>query len=105
MCQSCGMPLKSEELFGTNKDGSKKEEYCIYCYKDGMLVNPEITMNEMVEICVANMKMPKFLSKLMMKAYLPKLKRWKCTCTTECASGYNSECTCTANKCHCTKKN
>ena len=33
-CQSCGMPL-SEEVLGTNADGSKNEEYCIYCYKDG----------------------------------------------------------------------
>ena len=33
-CQSCGMPL-SPEILGTNADGSKNEEYCIYCYKDG----------------------------------------------------------------------
>jgi len=76
MCQSCGMPLESEELFGTNSDGSKNEEYCIYCYKDGAFINPEITMNEMVEICVKHMKMPKILSRMIMKAYLPKLKRW-----------------------------
>ena len=33
-CQSCGMPL-TPEILGTNADGSKNEEYCIYCYKDG----------------------------------------------------------------------
>ena len=33
-CQSCGMPL-TDEVLGTNADGSKNEEYCIYCYKDG----------------------------------------------------------------------
>ena len=33
-CQSCGMPLTNEVL-GTNADGSKNEDYCIYCYKDG----------------------------------------------------------------------
>ncbi len=26
-CQSCGMPL-SPEVLGTEKDGSKNEEYC-----------------------------------------------------------------------------
>mgnify|MGYP003308943750 CR=1 FL=1 len=33
-CQSCGMPL-TEEILGTNADGSKNEDYCIYCMKDG----------------------------------------------------------------------
>lgn len=32
-CQSCGMPLNSENL-GTNADGSKNEDYCMYCYKE-----------------------------------------------------------------------
>ncbi|MBO6082186.1 MAG: zinc ribbon domain-containing protein, partial [Bacteroidales bacterium] len=33
-CQSCGMPL-TKDVFGTNADGSKNEDYCMYCYKDG----------------------------------------------------------------------
>ena len=36
-CQSCGMPLQKNEELGTNHDGSKNEEYCCYCYKDGGL--------------------------------------------------------------------
>ena len=28
------MPL-TDELLGTNADGSKNEDYSIYCYKDG----------------------------------------------------------------------
>ena len=27
-----------------------------------------------------------------------------CTCTDECASGYNPNCTCTNPECHCTEK-
>ena len=34
-CQSCGMPLTDEGLLGTEKDGAKAPDYCIYCYKDG----------------------------------------------------------------------
>ena len=30
-CQSCGMPL-TEEILGTNADGIKNEDHCIYCY-------------------------------------------------------------------------
>lgn len=29
------MPL-TPEILGTNADGSKSEEYCVYCYKDGV---------------------------------------------------------------------
>lgn len=43
-CQSCGMPLNPEVL-GTEKDGSKNEEYCTYCYADGHFT-VECTMDE-----------------------------------------------------------
>ena len=48
-CQSCGMPL-TEEVLGTNADGSKNEEYCMYCYKDGKFLQ-DCTMEEMIEHC------------------------------------------------------
>ena len=48
-CQSCGMPL-TEEVLGTNADGSKNEEYCMYCYKDGKFLQ-ECTMDEMIKHC------------------------------------------------------
>ena len=47
-CQSCAMPLTVEAHFGTNADGTKNEEYCIYCYKDGAFTS-EMTMEEMIE--------------------------------------------------------
>ncbi|MBR6920026.1 MAG: zinc ribbon domain-containing protein, partial [Bacteroidales bacterium] len=46
-CQSCGMPL-TEEMLGTNADGSKNGDYCSYCYKDGAFTN-DCTMDEMIE--------------------------------------------------------
>lgn len=83
-CQSCGMPL-TDELLGTNTDGSKNEEYCIYCYKDGAFTS-DCTMDEMIEFCVqfvdeVNKNMPKPLTKeeykQMMREFFPTLKRWK----------------------------
>ena len=47
-CQSCGMPLNPEVL-GTEKDGSKNEEYCTYCYADGHFT-VECTMDEMLSL-------------------------------------------------------
>ena len=43
------MPL-TQELRGTNADGTKNEEYCIYCYKDGKFLQ-DCTMDEMIEHC------------------------------------------------------
>ena len=81
-CQSCGIPIQeSEGLFGTNADGSKNEDYCIYCFKDGAFT-ADITMNEMIEFCVPHMvknnkDMTEDKARQMMQEYLPKLKRWK----------------------------
>ena len=48
-CQSCGMPL-TDEVLGTNADGSKNEDYCMYCYKVGKFLQ-DCTMDEMIEHC------------------------------------------------------
>lgn len=80
-CQSCGMPLTSPEEFGTNRDGSKADEYCHYCYVDGAFVNPDITMQAMLDICVHAMTqrgiMPETQARAMMAQTLPRLKRWR----------------------------
>lgn len=66
---------------GTNADGSKNEDYCHYCYKDGAFTKDE-TMDEVIETCVP------FVSKgepwpdeetarKAMKELFPQMKRWK----------------------------
>ena len=49
ICQSCSMPLTKSEEFGTNKDGSRNEDYCIYCYKDGIFID-NVSMKEYIEM-------------------------------------------------------
>lgn len=46
-CQSCAMPM-SDEHFGTEKDGSKSEDYCSYCYQDGEFTIDN-SMEEMID--------------------------------------------------------
>ena len=80
-CQSCGMPMQKDEDFGTNKDGGKNEDYCIYCYKDGAFT-ADVTMDEMVAFCAENvdtwdMKITKEEAIAMMRENFPKLKRWQ----------------------------
>ena len=83
-CQSCGMPL-TEEFFGTNSDGTKNEEYCKYCFKDGAFTG-DMTMEEMAAFCTQfvddyNKHTGQNLSreeyKQMLLQYYPTLKRWK----------------------------
>ena len=83
-CQSCGMPL-TEEILGTNADGSKNEEYCIYCYKDGAFTG-DFTMEEMAEFCSqfvdefnknSGQNLSKEAYKEMLLKYYPNLKRWQ----------------------------
>lgn len=82
-CQSCGMPLDKDEVGGTNADGSKNSDYCIYCYTGGAFT-VDCTMEEMIGISLTHMKEmfkddPNFneqeaLNK--MNSFFPKLKRW-----------------------------
>lgn len=79
-CQSCAMPLATDGDFGTNTDGSKNEDYCVYCYKDGAFTN-DCTMDEMIGFCAEHvdewdMKISKEEAIAQMKEHFPKLKRW-----------------------------
>ena len=83
-CQSCGMPL-TDEVLGTNADGSKNEEYCMYCYKDGKFLQ-ECTMDEMIEHCAqfvgdfnegSGLQLTREEAIGQMKMYFPHLKRWR----------------------------
>lgn len=81
ICQSCGMPMTAEEHFGKNADGSKNEDYCIYCYPNGAFGKDE-TMEEMVETCIPFMledgtcTTAEEAREGLLK-YLPTLKRWR----------------------------
>ncbi|XZF15171.1 zinc ribbon domain-containing protein [Chitinophagaceae bacterium MMS25-I14] len=80
-CQSCSMPLDSQEMMGTEKDGSKNQEYCKYCYQDGHFINPGMTLNEMktlVKSKMEEMKIAPGIIKLSLDT-LPHLKRWNNT--------------------------
>ena len=73
ICQSCGMPLSD--------DGSKNEEYCMYCMKEGNFT-ADCTMEEMIDFCVKPMmeEMPEKSEteiRNMIASYMPLLKRWK----------------------------
>ena len=78
ICQSCAMPIDDVATRGTEKDGSKSEEYCSYCYEGGAFTY-ESTMQEMIEACVPHMVGEQFTeqsARQMMEQVFPTLKRW-----------------------------
>ena len=106
ICQSCGMTMTSKEEWGTNQDGSLSVEYCKYCYENGKFKD-KVSMEEYIEMCseyADQAGMTKEQMKEYCKKLFPTLKRWKCTCTEACASGYNPNCSCTNPECHCREK-
>jgi hypothetical protein len=79
ICQSCAMPL-TDDIYGTNADGTTNTEYCKYCYERGQFVAPDLTVDCMIEICVSYMVeqgMPESNARILLQTYLPKLKRWQ----------------------------
>lgn len=81
-CECCGMPMViNDEMYGTNADGSKSEDYCKYCFENGAFTS-DCTMDEMIEACIphmvkANTAMTEDEARKMMQEFLPALKRWK----------------------------
>jgi hypothetical protein len=79
ICQSCTMPIDIVEDRGTEKDGSKSNEYCKYCYQHGEFINPGMHLDEMksiVETQMKKMNLPGNIIQLSLDT-LPYLKRWQ----------------------------
>jgi len=77
ICQCCGMPLVDEEM-GHEKDGTLNENYCKWCYADGIYTYSN--MNDLIDICVKNMVSKGFTEEQAckyMKETLPTLDYWK----------------------------
>jgi len=80
ICQSCSMPIDKEELFGTNADGSKNEDYCIYCFKDGKFTDGIDDLDKYIEYSLqfaAQAGMTEEQMRAHCEKVLPTLKRWK----------------------------
>ena len=81
-CESCGMPMgETDDMYGTESNGSKSEDYCKYCYDNGAFTNPNLTLEEQIETVAAIMTKDFGFSPEdameQCKEGIPKLKRWK----------------------------
>ena len=79
ICQSCSMPITSNDLFGTNKDGSVNKDYCVYCYQNGNFID-NVTLEEYIDMNVKFASQAGMTEEQMRKhceEIFPTLKRWK----------------------------
>ena len=81
-CQSCGMSLsESFGNLGTNQDGSHTFEYCAFCRENGAFVNPNQTMDQMIQSSIENMtadlNMPNAKAAELANSFIPTLNRWR----------------------------
>ena len=82
-CQSCGMPLGKPDDFGTDVTGHRVNDYCHFCFANGAFTDPGISMQAMIDRCVAVMTkqgiMAPAQARTLMAGVIPKLKRWQVT--------------------------
>lgn len=79
-CQSCGMPLTSAEVYGSDSSGNAVQDYCVYCYTNGEFTQPNYTVDDMVGFCVpflVEQGMDEKAARGILTGSLPGLKRWK----------------------------
>lgn len=79
ICQSCSMPLIKEDEKGTNINGDKSDEYCVYCLKNGEFVQ-DITLEQAISQCVEYADMAGATKEEALQyaqKVFPTLKRWK----------------------------
>jgi hypothetical protein len=73
------MPIDASELKGTERDGTKSNEYCKYCYQNGAFTDANITMDGMKTLVKEKMEerhIDKNIIQLSMNT-IPNLKRWR----------------------------
>ena len=78
ICQCCGMPLEDDSIIGRDSDGSLNEDYCKWCYADGVYLYSD--MEDLIEVCVKNMPQDTYTEeevRAYLRQLLPQLEYWK----------------------------
>lgn len=79
-CQCCGMPLDDDAILSREKDGTLNEDYCKWCYVDGVFTYT--SMEALIAYCIPLLQeqFPDAAEqdlRSLMEKQLPQLKYWK----------------------------
>ncbi len=79
VCQCCGMPLTEDALLSREPDGSINEDYCKWCYVDGVFVYPskEVLLDFLLAHTPDSEGLPEAERRSRYDGYLSQLKHWK----------------------------
>lgn len=79
VCQCCGMPLNEDSMISREKDGSLNEDYCKWCYADGVFVYA--SKDALLDFLVKHMPNPENEKeeerRRQFDLFLSQLKHWK----------------------------
>lgn len=80
LCESCGMPMRAPDEFGTLGDGSRSKDYCRFCFARGRFIEPGLTMQAMIDRCTGLVAKQGHVTepqaRMLMDETIPRLKRW-----------------------------
>ena len=79
VCQCCGMPLNEDGMISREPDGTFNEDYCRWCYADGVFAYP--SRDALIDFLVGHMpnpdNTPETVRRTQFDGYLSQLKHWK----------------------------
>lgn len=76
-CQSCGHDFTSFRLYGTEKDKTRNYALCIDCYKNGKLIEPDLSKKEFFERKRKEIKSFNWLTRRLLLQRFKGLERWR----------------------------
>lgn len=80
-CQSCGIRMIKHDEFGTYSKGVKNLNYCNHCFDNGAFLEPDLTLEQMIEKLLKPMMVNKRITedeaRANARAHIENLKRWK----------------------------
>lgn len=75
------MPLGTPGYYGTDADGTENKDWCKFCYQNGAFMEPDLTMQGMIDRSVhfmaANLQFSEQEARQMSESVIPTLKRWR----------------------------
>lgn len=78
ICQCCGMPLTEDGMISKEPDGSFNEDYCKWCYIDGVFAYE--SKDRLIDFLLGHMpnpeNAPESERRLQFDGYLSHLKHW-----------------------------
>ena len=77
VCQCCGMEL-DDSIMSREKDGTKNQDYCQWCYTDGKFTYSN--KEDLIDFCVEHLSSENWSKESVreyMTSLLPTLKHWK----------------------------